>query len=121
MGTFRLSNGKRIKKSVLDDRIKKAKEEYSENFITEHGYIFCERCRDNSCKGVSRSHIISVNECQNSSRSELAYDLDNLEHLGIKEHMEIESWSHEKREAWYWARKYRITYKEFIEDYENDN
>lgn len=120
MGTFRMSNGDKIKKELLNTRISKAKEIYSDSFLSEKGYHYCERCERNDCNGVSRSHIISVDECQKSGRAELAYCQQNLELLGQKCHLDIESWSHEKRESWYWARQDGIPYEDFIIDYQNN-
>jgi hypothetical protein len=116
MGNWRKSNGDKISKQTLDARIAKAKKEYSEGF----DYIYCERHERNDCKHIARSHIVSVNTCQNSGRSELAYCQNNLEHLCQTAHQEIESWSHQKREAWYNARKQGIKYDDFIIDWENE-
>ena len=121
MGTFTKSNGDKIEKKTLDARISKAKDKYSANFEAEEGYIYCERHKRNDCRGISRSHIISVNECQNSARAELAYCEHNLEHLCQVAHEEIEVWSHEKREAWYWARQEKIPFDDFIIDWELEN
>jgi len=119
MPTYKQSDGTRIEKSVLDRRISESKVEYGELFLDAHCYIFCERCKGNKyqCSGNASSHIISVDECQKSGRSELAYDITNLERLGHKCHMELEQWSHAKREAW---QKFRLTakgYDEFIKQY----
>ena len=80
MNTYETSSGKRLSKSVIDKRVKKAKENYINDFRDKHGYLFCERTKRVDCV-LDCSHIISVKECQNMGRSELAYSLDNIELL----------------------------------------
>jgi hypothetical protein len=77
MNTYKKSNGERITKSTIDYRVRKAKEEKLNSQIIEHGYNFCEDCKTNSGY-LDCSHEISVNECQKSGRSELAYDTENI-------------------------------------------
>ena len=78
MSTYKLSDRSRVKKSVLDRKVKEAKKEKLELFIEEHGYAFCEDCGKNDCKPIDCSHDISVKECQESGRSELAWDINNI-------------------------------------------
>lgn len=78
MTTYRMSNGDRVKKSVLDRNVKEAKKKKLELFIEEYGYAFCEDCKNNDCKPIDCSHDISVKECQESGRSELAWDINNI-------------------------------------------
>lgn len=118
MPKYPKSDGTFIDKKSVDRKITKAKEVYSQNFIDEHGYIYCERCKKNpsGCPGIARSHIISVKECQNNGTTEISWMLNNIELLGQTCHREIEDWTNEKRAAWYFARSEGLTYKEFIED-----
>lgn len=118
----KLSNGMSILKSALDRKIEEAKADYSENFILDNGYVFCEHCGKNpaGCPGIARSHIIGVNEAQNTGRSELAYDLQNLEHVGQKCHRDFENHGNKYREQWYIERQKGISYKEFKENYKNE-
>lgn len=97
MGTFSTSSGKRVKKSTIDSNVKKAKRQKSlDSMYTP----YCERCGANS-DGLDMSHIVSVDECQKSGRSEIAWDVLNIELLCRPCHMEVEQWSKEKRENWY--------------------
>ena len=118
MPKYPLSDGSMLDKKIIDRRIAQAKEQYSESFYNEHGYFFCERTlRSDSIP--ERSHIISVKECQNSGRSELAWCQWNLELLNRDSHDEIHIWSNAKREAWYHERKDGVTYEEFIDSYQD--
>ena len=88
MNTYQLSNGERIKKTVIDARVKKAKEQVLDNQLLEHGYNFCEKCKRSTGVYLDCSHKISVDECQKRGRSELAYYVNNIEILCRKCHQE---------------------------------
>jgi primosomal protein N' len=77
MNTFQTSKGERISKGKIDRNIRKAKEMKLTQFINEHGYYFCEDCEAAFCR-LDCSHDISVNEAQNSGRTELAWDVNNI-------------------------------------------
>lgn len=119
MGTFKTSTGERLKKSVIDNRIRKAKEEYISNFIAIHGYTYCERSKRSDLT-LDVSHIISVDQCQKTGRAELAYHPDNMELLCRDEHRKIEDWSHQQRENWFKARAKQIPIEDFIIDWCNE-
>ena len=123
MGKFYKSNGESISKEAIDRKDAKAKNEYSEEFLSENGYYFCERCKGNinQCPGISRSHIISKKECQNTGRAELAYSKTNYELLGDECHRDIENWSAHKRDSWYFERLNGVKFEDFIADFENEN
>lgn len=112
MPKYGLSNGENMDKRKIDKKIAKAKEEFLEEFLDEHGYYFCERSK-RSDLGLDCSHIISVKECQWSGRSEIAWDKRNLELLSREEHMKLERWSNAKREEWYWRRKEGMSFENF--------
>ncbi len=78
--TYGTSTGERLKKSVIDQKIRKAKELKLEAMRDEYGYIFCEDCGRNANAGLPLdcSHDISVAKCQNEGKSELAYDINNI-------------------------------------------
>lgn len=76
MGTYRTSTGERLEKSTIDFRIREAKKKKLEIFLDEHGYFFCEECGRNDCVPVDCSHDVSVKECQESGKSEMAYDVN---------------------------------------------
>lgn len=81
MNSYKLSNGDYIKKSVIDARIRKAKEQLINNQLEEFNYNFCEHCKRSSGVRLECSHIESVKSCQENGRSEKAYDVSNLEVL----------------------------------------
>lgn len=81
MNTYQLSNGTRLSKSIIDSRVRAAKQELIDNYILEFGYVFCSKCKRASGVSLDCAHKISVDECQKQGRSELAYDVDNIEVL----------------------------------------
>ena len=87
MNYFRTSTGERLAKSVIDAKIKKAKQAFLERFLDENGYYFCEGENCNRSDGrLSCAHIVSVNEAQNTGRAELCFDVNNFKLLCIKCH-----------------------------------
>lgn len=78
MGTFRTSSGERIRKSVIDRLVRKAKAEKLKQQFEEHRYNFCEECGRSGGVPLDCSHDISVDECQKSGRAELAFDVNNI-------------------------------------------
>ena len=113
MAIYTTSTGERLEKSTIDSRIKKAKETYLEKFIDDYLYHYCERSLKTGVR-LECSHIVSVRECQHSGRSELAYDLKNIELLSHDEHMIIEGMANKAREAWYLARQRGMTFENFL-------
>jgi hypothetical protein len=77
MNTYKLSSGDRINKSTIDFRVRKAKKKKLDIQQQEHGYNFCEDCKISSGR-LDCSHDVSVDECQKSGKSELAYDVENI-------------------------------------------
>ena len=80
--TYELSDGSRIKKSIVDRLVKECKDRVSQSFINEHDYLVCEDCRRNDCQPVERSHNISVDMCQKLGITEYAYADENITHRG---------------------------------------
>ena len=81
MGTYRTSSGERVKKSVIDRRVREAKRQKLELFCDDNNTnkVWCEECGENEAYAIiDCSHDISVDECQKSGRSELAWDIDNI-------------------------------------------
>jgi len=76
--SYKMSNGERVLKTVLDAKVSKAKEQKLEKFIDDNGYAYCEDCGRNDCKPIDCSHDISVDQCQKQSRAELAWDVANI-------------------------------------------
>lgn len=86
MSTYKMSNGGRVEKAVLDRRVVRAKKRKLAEFHEINGYYFCEDCGKNDCKPIDCSHDISVKECQESGRSELAWDINNITLRGRRCH-----------------------------------
>ena len=86
MNYVKISSGERIKRSVFDRKVNEAKKLRMQMQLDEFGYNFCEVCKRNDCKPIDASHDISVKECVESGRAELAYDLNNITPTGRKCH-----------------------------------
>lgn len=86
MNTYSCSDGTRIKKSILDRRVNEAKKEKLQEQFEALGYNVCSQCGRNDDKPIDVSHTISVDECQKSGRSELAWDKSNMRVLGRRCH-----------------------------------
>ena len=114
MPKYKTSTGESLDKKVIDRKISKAKEEFLQAFLDNHGYYFCERTGRSDLKPLDISHIVSVRICQSEGRSELAYSQDNLELLSRQEHLNLENWSNQKRNAWYEAKKQKMDFENFI-------
>lgn len=91
MATYKTSNGERLTKSVIDNRIRKAKAAKLKAMLDEQGYIACENCGVSGGARLDCSHNISVKECQETGRSELAYDVKNITVLCRQHHIEFEN------------------------------
>ena len=81
MNHFKTSDGNRITKRQIDLNVRKAKFKKLNSFLDEHDFIFCEKCKKSNSAPYDCAHTISVNECQNSGRSELAWDIGNIQIL----------------------------------------
>ena len=78
MNTYSTSTGERIKKSVIDEKIKQAKAKKLEQQLDDWGYYFCEDCSVSTGTYLDCSHDISVKEAQETGRAELSWDVNNL-------------------------------------------
>lgn len=85
--TYRCSDGTKVSKTTIDRNVRKAKEEVIQDQLNEHGFNFCEDCAENGypenaddmeLRILDCSHNISVDECQKTGRSELAWDKNNM-------------------------------------------
>lgn len=91
MNSFKASTGERVPKDEIGRKIKKAKAKFLEMFLDEHGYYFCEgEDHDGTCGQLSISHVVSVNEAQNSGRAELCWSTANFKLLCIKCHQKVD-------------------------------
>ena len=79
MNYYRTTSGERVSKATIDRNVRIAKAQKIESQFDIYGFNFCEDCRKNSsCVRLDCSHNISVDECQKSGRSELAWDVNNI-------------------------------------------
>lgn len=78
MNSYKTSNGERIKQSVIESLVRKAKAEKVRQQIDEHGYNFCEECGVSSGTYLDCSHTESVKSCKENGRTEKAFDVNNL-------------------------------------------
>lgn len=93
MNHYRTSDGQRVSKAEIDRRVHMAKAIILDNQIEEFGYNFCSICKQNDCLPITCMHIISVDECQKTGRTELAWDTTNMVPAGIpchKKHDNVE-------------------------------
>ena len=81
MNSYKTSSGERLKQSVIDSLIRKAKAQKLRQQFDEHGYHFCEICKISSGTYLDLSHRISVKEAKESGRTELCFDVENLDVL----------------------------------------
>lgn len=88
MNRYRCSDGTMVNKSIVDRRVRIAKEKKIAEFLEQHGYLFCEDCCKNDCKPIDCSHDIPVSECQKTGRVELAWDINNITLRGRKCHQQ---------------------------------
>jgi len=83
MNSYRLSDGTRISKASLDRKVREAKRLKLQQQLNEDGYHHCqnEECKTPNQGPFDCSHKISVAECQNTGRSDLAWHLANIKIL----------------------------------------
>ncbi len=86
--SYKLSNGEYIKKSVIDARIRVAKQTVIDNQKDEYGFNSCEDCKKSSGVILDCAHYESVDSCQKNGRSEKAYAVGNIRML-CRHHHEI--------------------------------
>lgn len=88
MNTYKTSDGTRLKQSTIDSRIKNAKSKKISLMQDQFGYVFCEKCGVSNGTFIDCSHDISVKECKETGRTELAFDVNNITMLCRKCHEE---------------------------------
>lgn len=77
--SFKDSSGERWTKTEIDHKIREAKKEFLRQLEYDER-LFCATCGCTSCR-LTCSHIVSVNDCQNDSKCEQAWNVENLELL----------------------------------------
>lgn len=101
MSNYYLSNGEKMSKTAIDKKIAVSKREKWEQQLDWFGYNFCEHCAKfehypNQTQ-FDTSHIISTKECQEMRKTEIAYDINNLEVVCRQHHIEHENKSLKER------------------------
>ena len=86
MNTYECSDGSRLKQSVIERLITKAKSQKVRQQFDEHGYNFCEDCKISSGTYIDCSHDVSVKKAKETSRTELCFDVNNITMLCRKCH-----------------------------------
>lgn len=85
MNHYNTSSG-RVSKSIIDAKVKEAKQALVDS--VEH---YC-HASGRTDERLDCSHIISVKRCQEMGKSELAWDVNNLQLEGRTAHNQWESW-----------------------------
>lgn len=78
MNSYSCSDGTRLKQSVIERLIKKAKASKVQQQFEDDGYNHCEVCGASNGTYIDCSHDISVKECKESGRTELSFDVNNI-------------------------------------------
>lgn len=78
MNSYSTSDGSRLKQSVIERLIKKAKAEKVRQQFDEFGYNFCEECNISNGTYLDCSHDESVKSCKENGRTEKAFDVENI-------------------------------------------
>lgn len=86
MNSYQCSDGSRLKQSVIERLITKAKAEKVRTQFDDYGYNFCEDCKISSGTYIDCSHDISVKKAKETGRTELAFDVNNITMLCRKCH-----------------------------------
>ena len=81
MNHYYTSTGERVSKSRIDALVRNAKEKALELQREEHGYNFCVECKRSGGVRLDCSHTISVDMAQKTRRTELAWDVNNIDIL----------------------------------------
>ncbi len=82
MPTYKCTDNSRVTQAQIDRKIRKGKIQLLTNCMETYGYIFCQRCRKNDCKPLDCSHNKSVQDCKNEGKTELCWDVSNMELIG---------------------------------------
>ena len=88
MNHYYTSKGERISKSRIDALVRIAKEKALTLQRDEFGYNFCVECKRSGGVRLDCSHTISVDEAQKTRRTELAFDVNNIQILCRQHHEE---------------------------------
>jgi len=86
MNSYQCSDGSRLKQSVIDRLITKAKKQKVQSQFDDHGYNFCEECGVSSGTYLDCSHDVSVKKAKDQGKTELCFDVNNITMLCRKCH-----------------------------------
>tara|TARA_R110000850_G_scaffold4634_1_gene20615 strand:+ start:329 stop:610 length:282 start_codon:yes stop_codon:yes gene_type:complete len=78
LNSYSCSDGSRLKQSVIESLIKKAKANKVRQQFEDEGYNFCEVCGIPSGVYIDCSHDISVKKAKETGRTELSFDVGNI-------------------------------------------
>lgn len=78
MNSYKCSDGTRLKQSVIDRLITKAKKQKVEQQFDEFGYNFCEECQISSGTYLDCSHDVGVKKAKEIGETELCFDVNNI-------------------------------------------
>lgn len=78
MNTYSTSNGERLKQSVIENLIRKAKAQKLKQQFECNDYNFCENCGVSNGTYLDCSHNESVKSCKENGRAEKAFDVNNI-------------------------------------------
>jgi len=98
MNTYSTSKGERITEAKKQRNIRKAKEIKVREFKNDHGFIYCEDC-GKSDGYIDISHTVSVKYCQETRRTELAWDQNNLKFRCRHDHNKHDALTNQEREG----------------------
>jgi len=91
MNTYQCSDGTRVKQSLVERKIRTAKEMKLQQMRFEQGFVACEDCGANEQTGpLDCSHEISVKEAKESGKTELCWTLSNIKIRCRKCHQELD-------------------------------
>ncbi len=77
MNTYSTTEGRRLTRSQIESRIRKAKAAVIDAQFMEHGYNFCTQCH-RSDRILDCAHKIPVKTCLENGMAELAWDVQNI-------------------------------------------
>ena len=86
MNTYSDSQGNRYTTPQIERKIKKSALELLEMQFIEHGYNFCESCKQSTNTYLDVSHTISRKKAKENGNVEVLWSIDNLEILCRKCH-----------------------------------
>jgi predicted HNH restriction endonuclease len=78
VNSYKCSDGSRLKQSVIERLISKAKAQKVKQQFEDSGYNFCEQCGISNGTYIDCSHNVSVKESKETGRTELSFDVNNI-------------------------------------------